>query len=169
MIRSFAAHAGLIRDVQISFDDRLLYSAGDDRTVKIWSSDCGALLRSLTHGSNIFCVNPSNDGKMFIIGSKDGILTTFDTENGDRLQNLYGHKDSILSVALTSNGRFIISGSAGYEDKIKIWDVVTGDCIKTFGSNFYSNSITSINVLRNNRYFITTSANRAIRVWKITK
>ena len=56
----------------------------------------------------------SPDGKHIVSGSEDKTLQLWDTETGEMLQTLEGHKDEVWAVAFSPDGKCIVSGS---EDK----------------------------------------------------
>lgn len=55
------------------------------------------------------------------------------------LKSLDGHRDRINCLGFSTNGQFIASGS---EDKtIKVWDIKSGNCVKTFEADEYITTI----------------------------
>ena len=55
--------------------------------------------------------------------------------------DLLGHKAGVTSVALSKDGKFIVSGDS--EGTIKTWNYVTGEEVKSFeGDNCEKNSVT---------------------------
>jgi WD40 repeat protein len=52
-----------------------------------------------------------------------------DASGGALLRTLVGHTDEVLCVAITPNGRWVVSGSA--DKTLKVWDLGTGRCLGT--------------------------------------
>ena len=63
----------------------------------------------------------SPDATLVAAGSLDTIVRIWDVKSGTLLQRLQGHKDSIYSVAFTSDGKGLVSGSL--DKSVKYWDV----------------------------------------------
>ena len=45
------------------------------------------------------------------------------------MKTLQGHSDSVRAIGFNPDGTIIASGSA--DETIKVWDVKTGECLKT--------------------------------------
>ena len=76
------------------------------------------------------------------------------------------HSDSITSIAVTSDNRYIISGS---EDKtIAMWDIAQKKLFNRF-PEVHSDSILTVTVTRNDKYIISGSADGTIAMWDIAQ
>jgi WD40 repeat protein len=65
----------------------------------------------------------SLDGKLAVMGH-GRLVKIWDTENNTDLSNFIGHTANVTAVAMTPDGRFVVSGS---EDGIlKVWEMKTG-------------------------------------------
>ena len=60
------------------------------------------------------------------------LILIVDTSSGECLRNLTGHTSTITSLALLKNGHLAAGSGNG---AIKIWNVKTGECIKTLKEN----------------------------------
>jgi WD40 repeat protein len=54
-------------------------------------------------------------------------LRIWDAQTGKAIATLQGHTHRILSVAFSPNGKRIVSGSGGFDQTLRIWDVETGN------------------------------------------
>ena len=61
------------------------------------------------------------------VGSKDGIITVYDSNSGQKIANLRGHKASICKLALVSNQgkKYLASGSDHGCSSIVLWDTTS--------------------------------------------
>lgn len=78
-------------------------------------------------------------------------------------KTLSGHSDFVWSVALSSDGQTLVSGS---EDKtIKIWNLDTGQLLRTL--NGYSDSVRSVAVSSNGEIIASGSADKTVKLWNL--
>ncbi len=72
------------------------------------------------------CYSP--DGKYIACGSSelyDGRIVILETSTQSVVRSLVGHKDTVLSVVYSSDGRFLLSSSC--DETIRIWDAHSGE------------------------------------------
>jgi WD40 repeat protein len=75
----------------------------------------------------------------------------------------FGHSRSVNSVAFSSNGMKVVSGS---EDRtIKIWETATGDELNTFNGDSWA--VFSVAFSPDGKYIVSGSRDVAIRLWNI--
>lgn len=115
-----------------------------DSTVYIWDSTTGGLVERLHgHVDSVYSVAFTSDGDGLVSGSLDKTVKHWDitpitrptakrktVEDGGerrfgRSRNFMGHKDYVLSVALSHDDRWIISGSK--DRGLHIWDQQTSE------------------------------------------
>jgi len=132
-------HSGTIHSVAYSPDQSYIASASSDHTIRIWDtrgSRIGA--KPLLKPSRITCVAVSRDNTFIVSGSFDGSVCVWNAQSGElKLRPLLGHKCSVGSVAISSNGRLIASGSDPEYDQgtlqsddhhpIRLWNALTGE------------------------------------------
>ena len=87
----------------IAPDGKTAISASWDHTLKIWETETGGELKTLTgHSDSVCAVAIAPDGKTAISASFDNTLKIWDT--GDReLKTLTGHSDWVWAVAIAPN------------------------------------------------------------------
>ena len=72
-----------------------------------------------------------------------------------------GHKNSVTSVALTFDGKFIVSGSE--DQTIKIWEYDTGTLVRTLTG--HSDGVKSVAVSSDGKYIVSGSWDYIIKIW----
>lgn len=111
-----AGKAYSINSIKITPDNRLIISACDDNTLKIWVLYNFLYLTSLnSHTDRVICLSISNDSTFCISGSQDStlILLTF-----SQIKILKGHKSTVRAVVIYNNNKNVASGS--FDQKIII-------------------------------------------------
>lgn len=117
--------------------------SADGRYVLSQGSDIGMAMRDLTTGSGVPKFAPqgyggtnlavfSQDGR-FVLSSWVSDLRLRDANTGKLLHQFKGHSNSILSIALSRDGRFALSGD--YNGSMRSWDTSTGKEVRSFGGN----------------------------------
>lgn len=78
-------------------------------------------------------------------------------------KTLSGHSDFVWSVALSSDGQTLASGS---EDKtIKIWNVDTGQLLRTLNGHF--DSVRSVAVSSDGQIIASGSSDKTVKLWNL--
>lgn len=75
-----------------------------------------------------------------------------------------GHGDEVLSVAISSNGRFVLSGSADHT--MKLWDIVTGRVVRTFKG--HQGSIRTVVFTPDDKYALSGSEDGILKLWELS-
>ncbi|OJA12456.1 hypothetical protein AZE42_08054 [Rhizopogon vesiculosus] len=83
--------------------------------------------------------------------------------SGDTLcAPLRGHTEGVLSVAVTQDGKHIVSGSG--DKMIRIWDAATG---RSLGNPLYGHTgdVRSVAILPNGTHIVSASCDGTMREW----
>jgi WD40 repeat protein len=116
--------------VQLADEDRLLVSAGDDGTVRLWELPTGRELAVLRgHTSEVMRVAVSADGRLGASASGDGTVKLWEAPGGALLATLRGHAGTVFGVALSADGRLLASGSG--DGSARLWSTESGNCLAT--------------------------------------
>lgn len=144
-------HSARVQDVMFTPDGATLISVSNDKTIRVWDTETGNLLKTIRghigKGSEgkIYAGALSPDGKALAVGGylgqpeqaiKDlftsamklaefkfylGQVRLLNLETGEQITSLKGHTNVILDLAFSQDGTWLASGSA--DDTIRIWDV----------------------------------------------
>ena len=84
-------------------------------------------------------------------------------ESPDLVRNLSGHEGWVNAVAVTTDGRYAVSGSWDYT--LKVWEVETGRQVRTLSG--HENTVNAVAVTTNGRYAVSGSSDRTLKVWEV--
>jgi WD40 repeat protein len=112
-----------VRGLAFSPNGKILASAGDDHTVRLWNVPAGtALGRPLAgHTGLVGAVAFSPDGKLLASGSDDRTVRLWDVRRRATNAVLAGHTDFVLNLRFSADGRTL--ASSGEDGNVILWDV----------------------------------------------
>ncbi len=109
------------------YQDTILDIREQNRTV-------ASIERSATDGYRHQSYTFTPDGQQIISGGSHGVLTAYN-RNGHKLGDYVGHTGDVLAVAVSPDGRLLLSGSD--DQTVRLWNVATRKNLLTLfhGSN----------------------------------
>ncbi|MCC7205916.1 MAG: hypothetical protein IT323_01330, partial [Anaerolineae bacterium] len=72
------------------------------------------------------------DERTVIYGSVSGDLVQLDVESGEALRVFHGHDKPAFGLALSPDGRYLLSGDAGSPGQVILWDYASGQELRRF-------------------------------------
>lgn len=81
-----------------------------------------------------------------------------------RFSTSLGHSDTINSVTITPDGKYIVSGSS--DESIKLWEISSGKEIRTFTG--HKGRVNSVAVTPDGKHIVSGSSDRSIKLWEIS-
>ncbi|KAI0013686.1 WD40-repeat-containing domain protein [Xylariaceae sp. FL0662B] len=166
-----------VTTVAISPDAKYVAAGSLDKSVRVWDIHAGYLLERLEgpegHKDSVYSVAFSPNGKDLVSGSLDKTIKMWELstprgaqapgpKGGRCVRTFEGHRDFVLSVALTPDAAWVMSGSK--DRGVQFWDPRTG--FTQLMLQGHKNSVISVAPSPTGGYFATGSGDMRARIWK---
>lgn len=153
-------HHERVNAVAFSPDSEHIVTATENGIAKLWSSDDGTVVATLSHGSqDVNTATFSPDGQLIATGGKDGAVRIWNGTNGEALA-AFEHIGMVFSIAFSPDGAQIV---AGYGDgTARLWDVASGENITTFKDG---DRVHLVRFSANGKEIVTGSQLGPIKLW----
>ena len=154
-------HQKEVNTARFSPDSRLVVTASDDHTARIWDSAEGRCLFILEgHQNRVKSATFDPEGKRILTASDDHTATIWDATNGKPVHVLRAHKAELTGANFSPNGRFVVTASA---DTARVWDASTGDLIAELKE--HSDRVNTAAFSPDSKFVLTASNDTTARVW----
>lgn len=141
--RILAGHSNSVNSCVFSPDGKLLVSASEDTTSRLWDVETGDCLRVFQgHTQPVTACAFIPDGRRYVVSaSEDATLRLWDCDTGRTIRILNGHTQTINACAFSPDGHYILSASGGNQwqqtgtdndNSLRLWNVETGQCEHVF-------------------------------------
>jgi WD40 repeat protein len=154
-------HSNEINNLSFSPNGRMIASASDDKTIKLWSLDGRELKCFQGHSDWVVSVSFSPDGQMIASASKDKSIKLWSLD-GRELQTLQGHHGAVINVKFSPDGQII--ASASNDKTIKLWSL-DGREERTFKG--HNGQINSVSFSPDGQIVASASNDKTIKLWSL--
>lgn len=159
-------HESWVRSLAVSPDGTWAASGSDDKSVRIWDLDTGVWRATLQgHGSSVNSVAITPDGRRIISGSSDNTICVWNPAAWKPEASWRASKHYVNSVVVISEGRRVISCGAAGDPVVRIWDLVTQQCLTALEG--HSSAVRSVAVSKDEKRAVSGSHDRSIRLWDL--
>ncbi|TYJ03097.1 hypothetical protein E1A91_A12G004700v1 [Gossypium mustelinum] len=125
-----ASHNDSIRGIKYGANGKLFVSAGDDKLVKVWSTESWRCIATVCSEKRVSAVAISNDGLHVCFADKFGVVWVVDLPGVDETQAplnkkavpLLAHYCSIItSLEFSPDGHFIVSADRDFKIRVTVF------------------------------------------------
>eukprot|EP00126_Sphaerothecum_destruens_P003875 Sdes_comp17676_c1_seq1m6946 len=132
VIKRLVGHEASVQVVRFNQEGNYLLSGSDDKTVRLWNSSKGTLVKTYSsggHNSSVLDICIRTDNAAFASCGLDRDVSLWDVPTGRIIRKFKGHASRINSVCYCMGDRkgeadclnhLIVSGS--YDTSVRIWD-----------------------------------------------
>ncbi len=180
---TFEGHAKVVNALAFNTDGRLLASASDDASVKLWDVTQGGMrLRKVVYDGRAQAIRPgmrkppdaicsvvfSPDGKLLAWGDSYYDIRIWEVATDKEKARLEGHGGGIRSVTFSPDGKALASACTDYTRggvSIKLWEIVTAKERASFDYTYQQTScVHSVAFDRTGRTLISGSNDGVVKL-----
>lgn len=154
----------------VSPDGKKIASGGCDRIVRVWDIAGGIASAKLeqsieNHADWVLGVALAPDNKHLLTCSRDKTAKVWDLSTKESVLTFPDHQNAVFGVAVNKDSK--IGFSAGLDKQVRMWNAVgDGKQVKALGS--HADDILKLVAHPTLPIFVTTSADKTVKVWDAT-
>ncbi|XP_041018737.1 tRNA (guanine-N(7)-)-methyltransferase non-catalytic subunit wdr4-like [Juglans microcarpa x Juglans regia] len=176
-------HKDSIRAIRYGANGKLFVSAGDDKLVKIWSTESWHCICTVSSEKRVTAVALSNDGLHVCFADKFGVVWVVDLDSVDSNQALVNKKavqmlahycSIITSLEFSPDGRFIVSADRDFKIRVTVFPKKPSDGaheIQSFclGHTEFVSCLAFVSTSEYPQGFLVSgSGDSTVRLWNIS-
>jgi len=120
---TYLGHTKGVRDINFTNDGSKFVSVGYDKNIRLWDTETGQVIRTLSTGKLYYCgvFHPDDDKQNVLMGGcADKKIYQWDLNTGDVVQEYNYHLGAVNTVTFFDEGRRFVSSS---DDKtLRVWE-----------------------------------------------
>ena len=158
-------HSSAITALSSTLDEKIMFSASGDSTVRLWSLELKRCLVTFKgHSGPVWDVAACPRSPYFASAGWDSTARIWSTEHIKPLRLLVGHTADVDCVAWHPNAHYIATGSS--DCTVRLWDVATGNAVRVL-AGAHKHKICSLVVSPNGKLAASGSTDGSITLWDL--
>ena len=158
-------HSEWVYDVAFSAQGDLIGTTSDDRTLLLWGTDDGRVVRKIAPEIGaLSSIDFSSNSLLFAAGSTNGILGFWDQSNANLLRTLQEYDKGIIDVDFSPDNQLI---AASYDDNtILVLEVSNGSLIHSLQG--HQAPVRRVSFSPDGTLLASASEDHTIGVWQVS-
>jgi WD40 repeat protein len=164
-------HFGTVNSAAFSPDGKLVVTASEDWTARIWDASAGKEVQLLTrdpeadlpqsHNGQVLDAAFSPDGETIVTVGADNLAHVWDAGTGGHRRTFRGHSDALISVDFhPTNKRLVVTASRDFT--ARVWNVETGAQVALLS---HPGSVATASFSPDGAWIVTGGPQGVTRVW----
>ncbi|MFQ5636872.1 MAG: hypothetical protein ACE5IR_02620 [bacterium] len=157
-------HTGPVNSLAFTPNGALLATGSADNTIKIWNTETGEMLRTLSaHEADIFSIALSPNGRTLASAGYDAKLILWDMVQGEILNTIDGHEQPVVSIAISPDGQLVATASR--DPVVRVWDISDGRLIFSLAGHY--GQVREVAFSPDGRWLASSGDDGTVRIWDL--
>lgn len=170
-VKKFDGHTGPVSGVALSADASQLISGSQDKSIRVWTVESGAMVRQIDTPSPVHDLCLTLDGKLIISAHEDAVIRVWNVaapeaalpegEAEKPVRELKGHSKPVRSLALLlPAGQILVSGAD--DNTARLWTISNGKATRTLN---HGGPVVSVAARPDGKFVASASSNNTAKLW----
>jgi WD40 repeat protein len=159
-IRDFAGFKDFVYAVAFAPDGKHVACGSSDKSIRVFDQSTGKAERVLEQGDAVTALAFSPDSR-YLFSCGDLLAHKWDLTSGKAIRQFEGHKGRVLALALSLDGRRLVTG--GDDQTVRFWDVASGKQVHIFEG--HTGAVNSVAISADGHRALSGSTDRTVRLW----
>lgn len=163
LLRSVRAHTDWVQAVALTADGRMMASAGNDKSIRIWDTGSGAPVR-VVQGYAANALAYSLDGRWLAAAGADGAVRLWDAKTGAAHSEWRGDGQALFCLAFSPDSKKL--AAAGKDRTVFVWDMTQGG---RKGFDGHQADVYALAFAPDGKTLASGGADRTLRLWDLVR